>query len=140
VLRKWWVWPIIAVLGVSILFTLLPGPTDNVDVSPQRFVDDVRLGRVDEVKMDGRDVDYKLPGDENTYRLTLNEGETIDSVLRDGGLGAGERPRIRTAGHNGWEDAPFYAIAFLPSILVVAVLVALLRWLWRKGSAVRAGG
>ena len=140
VLRKWWVWPIIILLGLAILFALLPSPADSVDVSPQRFVDDVRSGRVDEVKVDGRDVDYKLLGDDNTYRLALNEGDTIDSVLREGGLDAGQLPRIRAEGHGWWKDVPFYTIAFLPPILIVAVLVALLRWLWRKGSAVKAGG
>ena len=140
VLRKWWVWPIIILLGLAILFALLPSPADSVDVSRQRFVDDVRSGRVDEVKVDGRDVDYKLLGDDNTYRLALNEGDTIDSVLRERGLDAGQLPRIRTEGHGWWKDVPFYTIAFLPPILIVAVLVALLRWLWRKGSAVKAGG
>jgi len=140
VLRKWWIWPIIAVLGVAILFTLLPGPSESVDVSKELFVDEVRIGHVDEVTVDGRDVEYRLDDDETTFHLALDDGETVDSVLRDGGLNASELPRIRAGGSSWWVDLPFYVMAFLPSILVVAVLVAALRWLWRKGSAVRRDG
>ena len=140
VLRKWWIWPIIAVLGVALLFTLLPGPSDSVDVSKELFVDDVRAGHVDEVTVGGRDVEYTLDDEETTFHFALDEGETVDSVLRDGGLNASELPSIRADESSWWVNLPFYAIAFLPPILVVAVLVAALRWVWRKGSAVRADG
>jgi ATP-dependent Zn protease len=140
ILRKWWVWPIIIVVIIAIVFTLLPGGSGRVEITRQTFVDHARSGSVHEIEVDGRDVEYKLDDDEPTFRFRLAEGETVDSVLRDGGLASDELPRIRTAEHSWWEVLPLLITGFLPvmviAMVIVAVLIALLRWLWRKGSAV----
>jgi len=137
ILRKWWVWPIIIVVILAIVFALLLGSgSGRVEITRQTFVDHVRSGSVREIEVDGRDVEYKLDDDGPTFRFRLAEGETVDSVLRNGGLGSGELPRIRTAEHSWWETLPVLIMAFLPAMLIVAVLIALQRWLWRKGSAV----
>jgi hypothetical protein len=137
-LRKWWTWPIIAVLAIAILFTLLPGPGSEVDATAREFIADARGGRVESIEVDGHTIKYKTRDSDSKFEFETREGETVRSLLTEAGLSPDEFPPISTGGGSWWWDLPFFVMAFLPAILVVVLLVAAIRWLWRKGSATTA--
>ena len=135
ILRKWWVWPIIILAVIAIVFTLLPAHEQELFATPSDFVEDARAGRVQEIEVHGKYVDYKVDGVEPTFEMEMEEGQTVRGLLSQAGLDTDEFPSIETGGDRWWIRGWFMIVAFLPVILIVAVLVALLRWLWRKGSA-----
>ena len=138
ILRRWWIWPIIIVVGLVVLFTLLPADEPELFATPRDFVEDARAGRVQEIEVNDKYVDYKVEGVEPTLEMDLEEGQTVRGLLTQAGLDAEEFPPIETRGDRWWIRGPFMIVTFLPIILIVAVLFALLRWLWRKGSAAQA--
>ncbi|MEX0800324.1 MAG: hypothetical protein WD379_03810 [Dehalococcoidia bacterium] len=138
--RSPWLWvPIGAVLAVVVVFTLLPAGSRDVRVTPDELVQDARDGRITEIRVDGRYVEYELTGWDQTFEVELEEDQGVRSLLQEAGLAEDDFPPIEGSGESWWSRGLFGVFAFLPLILFAAVLFALLRWLWRKGSAVRSG-
>ena len=73
-LRKPWAWVLIGIAALLIVFTFLPGGSDNVDRPLTEFIEDARAGRILSVEVDGRDLDYKLVGVERTFADIIRQG------------------------------------------------------------------
>jgi hypothetical protein len=137
--RSPWVWvPSGFIVALLILFTLLPAGDSGILATPSEFVEDARAGRVQKIEVNGRYVDYRIDGIEEPFEMKMEEGQTVRALLSQAGLEDAEFPPIETASASWWSRGPFFILAFLPILLIIAVLFALLRWLWRKGSVGRA--
>jgi len=122
VLRKWWVWPIIILLGLAILFTILPGGSTTTDQPLRTFTEEAKAGRIRSVKVNGREIEYKLIGDDQTFAAEMEENDTVREVLQDAGIEPEEFPPIEIRETPFWSRIPGLLFAFLPIIFFVAVL------------------
>jgi YHS domain-containing protein len=127
VLRKWWVWPILLVIIVSIVFTLLPGGSSAVDRPLTEFVEDANAGRVRSVEVDGRDIEYKLIGDEQTFSAEMERYDTVREVLQDAGVDPQDFPPIKIEKRSFWVIVPSLILQILPVILFVGILYFIVR-------------
>ena len=127
ILRRWWVWPIIIVAVVGIVFTLLPGGSTTVDRPLTAFVEEAKAGRVRSVEVHGRDIEYRLIGDEQTFSAEMEENDTVREVLQDAGVAPQDFPPIRVRDWSFWSRVPGLIFAFLPIILFVGLLYVAIR-------------
>jgi len=127
VLRKWWVWPVIVAAALAILFTLLPGASEGVDRPLTAFVEDAKAGRVRNAEVGGRTIEYKLIGDEQTFRSEMEEGDTVRAVLQDAGIEPKDFPPITVKESPFWEDVASFVFQFLPIIFILAILFFFMR-------------
>ncbi len=137
--RKPWFLIPIGVVTVLIFFTLVSVGSSNIDATLTEFIEDARAGRIETVEVGGRNVYYKLIGGEVTFKTKVEEGDTVRLVLQDAGIELEDFPPIKTKERNFWSRIPLLIIGFLPIILIIGILVALLRWLWSIGGT-RARG
>ena len=126
-LRKPWVWVLIGVAALLILFTLLPGGSDNVDRPLTEFIEDARAGRIRSVEVDGRDLDYKLIGDDQTFSAEMEKNDTVREVLQDAGIEPEDFPPIRSKELSFFSRIPGLILTFLPIIFFFGLLYFILR-------------
>ena len=131
-LRKPWTWVVIAVAVVIILLTFSPGGSNTIDATVAEFIEDTKGGRVESVEVRGRYLEYSLIGSELTFEARMEEGDTVRQVLQDAGIEPNDFPPISAKERSWWSRIPFLLIGFLPLILIIAILFAVLRWIWNK--------
>ena len=139
VLRRWWVWPIIAVLVIAIVFTLLPAASSRVDRPLTEFIEDVKAGRVRSVEVDGRMIEYELIGDDQTFQSEMEEGDTVRGVLQDAGIDPEDFPPITVKESPFWASIPGLVFQFLPIIFILAILFFFMRLARGKPGATSRG-
>ncbi len=132
-LRKPWAWVAIGVAALLILFTLLPGGSDNVDRSVTDFIEEVRAGNVQRVEVDDSVLEYKLVGVERTFETRMEVEDTLREVLQDAGIEPEDYPPIRIKEYSILSRIPGLIITFLPIILIIGLLYFFLQ-------RARAGG
>jgi YHS domain-containing protein len=126
-LRKPWAWVLIGVAALIILFTLLPGGSDNVDRPLTVFIEEVRAGNVQRVEVDDAVLEYKLIGDDQTFETRMEEGDTLREVLQDSGIAPEDFPPITIKEPSFWSNLPGLLIQFLPIIFITGILYFFLR-------------
>lgn len=127
VLRKWWVWPILIVLVMSIVFTLLPAGSTAVERPLTAFVEDAKAGRVRSVEVHGSVVEYRLKGDEQTFKSRMERDDTVRQVLQDSGIDPEDFPPIEVRAPRLWSNLPGLLFQFLPIIFIIGTLYFFLR-------------
>ena len=127
VLRKWWFWVIAIVFGIVVLFTLLPGGSTAVDRPLTEFIEDTKAGRVRSVEVHGSVVEYRLKGDEQTFKSRMERDDTVRQVLQDSGIDPEDFPPIEIREPRLWSNVPGLLFQFLPIIFIVATLYFFLR-------------
>ncbi len=132
-LRKPWAWILIAVAAVIILFTVLPGGSDNVDRPLTEFIEDAKAERVRSVEIDDTELDYKLIDSEQEFSTEMEEGDTLREVLQDAGIEPEDFPPIRIKEYSFLSRIPGLIFTFLPIIFIIGVLYFFLQ-------RARAGG
>ena len=130
-LRKPWVWILIGVAALLLLFTL-PGRSNTIDATVAEFVEDAKGGRVESVEVSGRYLEYSLISSELTFEAKMEEGDTVRQVLQDAGIEPNDFPPIRAKERSWLSRILILLVAFLPLILIIAILFAVLRWIWSK--------
>jgi YHS domain-containing protein len=126
-LRKPWAWLLIAVAAVLIVFTLLPGGSNNVDRPLSEFIEDARAGRILRVEVDDAELEYKLIGDEQTYATKMEEDDTVRRVLQDAGVDPEDFPPIKIKERSFLSSIPSLVLNFLPIIVFLGLLYFVLR-------------
>jgi len=129
-LRKPWAWVLIVIAAVLILFTLLPSDSSEEKrplVGAGSFVESAEKQKIQSVEVDGRELEYKLVGDEQTYRAKMEEGDTVRQVLQDAGIEPDDFPPIKIKDPNSLGQIPALILNFLPIIFIVAILFFFLR-------------
>jgi YHS domain-containing protein len=121
-LRKPWVWVLIGVAAVLILFTLLPGDSNDIDRPLSEFIEDARAGRVRSVEVDDTEIEYRLIGDEQTYATKMEEDDTLRQILQDAGIEPEDFPPFRIREPSFWSNIPGLVFSFLPIILFAGLL------------------
>ena len=134
-LRRPWAWFLIGRGALLLLFTFLPSGSNPIDATVAEFIEDTKRGMVESVEVRGRYIEYSLISSEVTFEAKMEEGDTVRQVLRDAGLEPNDFPPIRAKDRSWWSPIPFILISFLPLILIISILFAVLRWVWRRGSA-----
>ncbi|KKL10810.1 hypothetical protein LCGC14_2552080, partial [marine sediment metagenome] len=134
-IRSVGLWLLIGLGALLLLFTLLPGGSNTIDATVAEFIEDTKGGRVESVEVSGRYLEYSLISSELTFEAKMEEGDTVRQVLQDAGIEPNDLPSIRAKERSWWSRIPFLLIGFLPLILIIAILFAVLRWIWRRGSA-----
>jgi YHS domain-containing protein len=134
-LRKPWVWFLIGVAALLLLFALLPSGSNPIDATVAEFIEDTKGGMVESVEVSGRYLEYSLISSELTFEAKMEEGDTVRQVLQDAGIEPNDFPPIRAKERIWWSPIPFILISFLPLILIISILFAVLRWVWWRGSA-----
>lgn len=132
-LRRPWAWILIGVAALLILFTLLPGGSDNVDRPLTEFIEEVRAGNVQRVELDDSVLEYKLVGVERTFETRMEEGDTLREVLHDAGIEPEDFPPIKIKEPSFLSRIPGLIFTFLPIIFIIGVLYFFLQ-------RARAGG
>lgn len=85
----------VAIAGALLAVVLLPEDSPgNIDRTLAEFIEDARAGRVQVVEVDGRQVKWKVIGDDRTYETRLTPGDTVRRVLADAGLDPEDFPPI----------------------------------------------
>ncbi len=126
-LRKPWAWVLIGVAALLILFTLLPGGSDNVDRPLTEFIEDAKAGRIRSVEVDGRDLDYKLIGDDQIFSAEMEKNDTVREVLQDAGIEPEDFPPIRIKEPSFFSRIPGLIFTFLPIIFFAGLLYFIVR-------------
>ena len=121
-LRKPWAWVLIAVAALLILFTLLPGGSDNIERPLTEFIEEVRAGNVQRVEVDDSVLEYKLVGVERTFETRMEEDDTLRQVLQDSGIAPGDFPLITIKEAGFLSRIPGLIFTFLPIIVITGVL------------------
>lgn len=123
-----WLGILLAVGVIVLVFTLLPGDgRETVRVPLAALVQDARDGLIERIEVDGRDVEYKRIGDERTFSLRLEEGDTVRRVLQDAGIDPADFPPIEAKEPSFLARIPSLIFTFLPLIFIGAILFFFLR-------------
>ena len=128
-------WLLIGLGALILLFTFLPGGSNTIDATVAEFIEDTKGGMVESVEVSGRYLEYSLISSELTFKVKMEEGDTVRQVLQDAGIEPSNFPPIRAKERIWWSQFPLVLISFLPLILFIAIPLAVLRWIWRRGSA-----
>ena len=129
------IWLLIGLGSLLLLFTFLPVGSNTIDATVAEFIEDTKGGMVESVEVSGRYLEYSLISSELTFEAKMDEGDTVRKVLQDAGIEPNDFPTIRAKERSWWSQFPIILITFLPLILFIAIPLALLRWIWRRGSA-----
>ena len=70
------------------------GGDDAVQRPLTDFIEDARAGRVAEVDVHTDDLRYRLVGDTQTFKATMEEGDTVRQLLQDAGVQPEDFPPI----------------------------------------------
>ncbi len=128
-------WLLIGLGALLLLFTFLPIGSNTIDATVAEFIEDTKGGMVESVEVRGRYLEYSLIGSEVTFEARLDEDDTVRQVLQDAGIEPDDFPPIRAKERSWLSQFPIVLITFLPLILIFAIPIAVLRWIWRRGSA-----
>ncbi len=134
-LSKPWVWFLIGVAALLLLFAVLPRGSNTIDATVAEFIEDTRGGMVENVEVSGRYLEYNLISSDLTFKTKMEKGDTVRQVLQNAGIEPDDFPTIRAKERSWWSQIPLVLITFLPLILIISILFAVLRWVWRRGSA-----
>jgi len=130
-LRKWWIYPLIAVLAVAVVFTVFR--QGHAQTTLEDFKEFARNGEVTTVRLarNDRDFEYELRGSDKTYETSKEPLVSLREVLTEAGLTEDQINRIDIY-YQGARRTPFtwvlaLLINFLPLIIVVAIVVFFVR-------------
>ncbi len=127
-LRNSFIYLLILVAIVAIVFTVFSSSgSGKVEQSLTDFVAEAKTGRVASVEVDGSSIDYKLKGDDVTYKTKMENGDTVRKVLQDNGISTDSFPPIKIKQPSQWGNVLGLFIQFLPILFIVAILFFFLR-------------
>ncbi len=127
-LRSPWVWILIGVAALHIASMLIPaGSDDAIDRPLTEFIEDAKAGRIRSVEVDGRDLEYKLIGDDQTFSAEMEKNDTVREVLQDAGIESEDFPPIRIKEPSFWSRIPGIIFTFLPIIFFAGLLYFIVR-------------
>jgi YHS domain-containing protein len=125
-LRKPWAWVLIGIAAVLIIFILMPAGS-HIDRPLSGFIEDAKAGRIRRVEVDDRQLEYRLIGDEQTYRTKMEEDDTLRQILQDAGIEPEDFPYIEVKEPGFLSHIPSLIFAFLPLILFGCFLYFVIR-------------
>ena len=137
-LRKVGPWLLIGLAALLLVFTFLPGGSNTIHATVAEFIEDTKAGRVESVEVSGRYLEYGLISSELTFEARMEEGDTVRQVLQTAGIQRDDFPSIQAKDSSWRSRILLLLIGFLPLILIIAILFAVLRWIWtRVGTTTR---
>ncbi len=129
-LRNSFIYLLILVAIVAIVFAVLQGGGDSPQkVELSQFISDAQAGEVVKVDVDGTQLDYKLRGEDITYRAKMEKGDTVRNVLQDNGVepGSDNYPEVSLKETSSWNRIFGIMLQFLPILLIFGFLIFFLR-------------
>lgn len=128
--RRWWIYPIVAIVGVLIVFTVF-STGDGTDTSLRDFTDFVRAGQVTSIRVsrDDRRIEYTLEASDVTYETRKEARVPLRDLLRDAGVSEGEIDRIDIEFGASDSDLQWISLIlnFLPIIIILGIVLFFLR-------------
>jgi cell division protease FtsH len=127
-LRNSFIYLLILVAIVAIVLTIFTsGGADRQDMGVSQFVQEAKAGTITDLEVDGRDLTFKLKGDDsNGFKTKLEEGDTLRSVLQDNRVPLEQVP-YSIKKDSQWGTVFGLFINFLPVIIIVGLLFFFLR-------------
>jgi len=130
-LRKWWIYPLIAVLAMAVVFTVFR--QGHTETSLEDFKDFARNGQVTTIRLarNDRDFEYELRGSDRTYETSKERPVSLREVLTEAGVTKEQMNRIDIS-YMGARSTPFtwvlaLVMNFLPLITILAIVVFFVR-------------
>ena len=130
-LRKWWIYPLIAVLAMAVVLTVFR--QGHAQTTLEDFKEFARNGDVTTVRLsrNDRDFEYELRGSDKTYATSKDRDVALRQVLTEAGLTEEQLNRMDIY-YTGHRRTPFtwvltLVINFLPIIVVVGIIIFFVR-------------
>ncbi len=127
-LRNSFIYLLILVAIVAIVFTVFrDSGSGKVEQSLTDFVAEAQAGNVISVEVDAPNLDYKLEGEDLTYKTKMEDGDTVRQILQDAGIKPEDFPKVEIKEPSQWGNILGLFLQFLPVIFIVAILFFFLR-------------